>query len=395
MHGMLFCWILIGSWLLTACSNSSNKPGEDTETSTDSDTDTDSDADTDADLDADTDSDSDTSTTSDSDTGSDSDTDTGVESGWVTIPAGSFWMGSPDGDCPTGYPAEFCVNEFARQENEELHYVTLTRSFSIMTTEVTQGQFTEIMSWNPSLTQASDNEICNGGKCAVEYVSWYDAVVYANALSVHDGLAPCYEISNITCEDDTLAGTDPTLCMNDTQKGIDDATVDADVPAGPFASVYDCTGYRLPTEAEWEYTARAGSSTPFYPAEPDFSGTLDGYDTDNWPCFFEPLEPIAWHCGQGAIHEVGTALPNEWGVYDMLGGVREWTWDRYVETLVGVVSAPATDPSGGNASPYYSRVEKNCAVSDSATQCRTARRNDVNASSQRGETGFRLVRTLP
>ena len=100
---------------------------DNSDTGTNSDSDSDADNDTDTDIDTDTDSDTDT---------------TVVPCEWITIKAGSFWMGSPDGDCPSDYPGGAdCAPELGRFDNEDLHYVTLTRSFEIQSTEVTQGQF--------------------------------------------------------------------------------------------------------------------------------------------------------------------------------------------------------------------------------------------------------------
>ncbi|MBU6161250.1 MAG: formylglycine-generating enzyme family protein, partial [Myxococcales bacterium] len=124
--------------------------------------------------------------------------------------------------------------------------------------------------------------------CPVEQVSWLDAVSYANALSRAHGYSECYDSSG-------------------------------DVRGG--GSIYACTGFRLPTEAEWEYAARAGTTGSRY-------GSLD---------------QVAWHRGNSnsETHGVGELQPNAWGLHDMLGNVWEWTHDWY-----GEYGGSAEDPSG-------------------------------------------------
>jgi len=223
----------------TAQDTSSADGDSDTDTDTDADTDTDSDSDSDTDTDTgpdtdtvdtatdtqvtDTDSASDDSsdTTDTSDTATDTqDTDTsGVVIGqWTTIPAGSFWMGTPEGTCPEGYTG-MCTSEPGRASREMLHYVQFTNSFEIMPTEVTEGDFAVVMGWNPA---AKYDASCSYG-CGVEhpviYVSWWDNVAYANELSLDEGFSPCYALTNVVCEDATNVGTDYLSCMNDTRGG--------------------------------------------------------------------------------------------------------------------------------------------------------------------------------
>ena len=216
--------------------------------------------------------------------------ESGLTEGFVYVPAGSFWMGSPGGEaCPVGYTGGGClgdgtgdtVSELGRSSDETLHYVTLTTSFEIQATEVTQGQWKAMTGgWNPSSFTAC------GDDCPVESVSWFDAAWYMNALSVTAGLTPCYEVWNATCEDGELVA-DPADCMNEEAGGIDLATV---LPHDTMTS-YECTGYRMPTEAEWEYAYRSGSSTPFY-LTPGYDGSIIEDQCD--------LDPnaarIAWYC---------------------------------------------------------------------------------------------------
>jgi len=356
---------------------------------TDTDTDSDSDTDTDADTDSDTDTDNDTDTDADTDADGDSDTDAGYDhpevvrdcdGGWCVIPAGSFWMGSPDGDCPPDYPGgSNCTpepdEEWAR---EVLHYVKLTNSFEIMSTEVTQAQFESVMGWNPS-----EFKTC-GSNCPVDYVSWYDAIAYANELSLVDGLTPCFKFSNVTCLEGKKVGSSYMDCQNTTQEGIDKATVELD----GVTSVYDCSGYRLSTESEWEYAIRAGSLTAFYPSEGN-DGTIT-----NTECNDPNLDQIAVYCDTPShdTEPVAGREPNAWGLYDMSGNVFEHVWDWYSAYPYGSTSSPAVDPEGPAAGSF--KIKRGGSLDRYSKSCRSAYRKEIEPGDRMsGFYGFRLART--
>jgi formylglycine-generating enzyme required for sulfatase activity len=185
--------------------------------------------------------------------------------GYVAIAPGAFTMGSPD-------------SKNDRDDDETQHSVTITRGYCMKATEVTQGEWQAVMGSNPS-----EFTSC-GANCPVERVSWDDAVGYANALSRREGLPECYNGSTFT--------------------GL------------------TCRGYRLPTEAEWEYAARAGTTSGAYGIDPGSA---------------------AWHAEAtgGSTHPVRQIQPNAWGLYDMLGSVCEWTGDWY-----DTYPATVTDPTG-------------------------------------------------
>ncbi len=237
----------------------------------------------------------------------------------VPIPAGSFMMGSPSG-------------ESDRYDDETQHRVTLTRGFLMSATEVTQAQYEAVMGSNPSEFK--------GASRPVEMVSWYDAVRFCNALSEREGLTAAYRISG--------ENSAPEVTWN----------LDAD-------------GYRLPTEAEWEYACRAGTTTRFH------SGNSDS-----------DLELVGWYSGNSnqQTQDVGTKQPNAWGLYDMHGNVWEWCWDRY-----GDYGGNATDPAGPGSGS--ARVLRGGGWSDGAQFCRSAYRYWRHPVIRSSFNGFRVVRS--
>ena len=257
---------------------------------------------------------------------------------WVRINPGTFEMGSR-------------ASELFRIEDETPHEVTLTRGYWLKVTEVTQGEWTALIGSNPSVHKAC------GASCPVENVTWYDAVAYCNALSKNEGLERCY-----------VAG----------DKEYDASSAVAKItPSWP--KTLDCVGYRLPTEAEWEYAARAGTTTAYYTG----ANTQIHCDMD------ANLDKAGWYCGNdgGTAHPVKQKAPNAWGLYDMLGNVSEWVWDWLDEYGTG----PRRDPLGP-AEGYFRGVRTGGSY---ARGCRAATRG-FQGPGDRGVTlGFRPARSIP
>jgi len=241
-----------------------------------------------------------------------------VEPQLVRVEGGTFPMGSDNGE----------------SEEKPAHTVTVP-SFSIGKYEVTQREYQEVMGTNPSKFKGGLS--APAGNLPVEQVSWFDAIEYCNRRSVKEGLTPAYSGSgdNITCD-------------------------------------WDANGYRLPTEAEWEYAAKGGSSDP---AAYEYAGS-------------NSVDTVAWYDGNSEkrTHEVGTKAPNSLGLYDMSGNVWEWCWDWYGS----YASGPQTGPRGASSGSF--RVLRGGCWLNSAQDVRSAHRAYGAPFFPNHRLGFRLVR---
>ena len=259
----------------------------------------------------------------------------------LALPAGTFDMGCTPSQSGCG------------SDESPVHEVTLTHDFWLGETELTQGQWEALMGNNPSWFGPNGAGTDCGSNCPLEKVNWWESLAFANAVSAAEGLAACY----------TLTGCTNTVGNDMECTGV---TVNA-------ATVYDCAGYRLPTEAEWEYAARAGTDLYLYAG----SNTVDD---------------VAWYNGNASstTHAVAGKLANDWGLSDMSGNVWEWTWDWY---SAYPSSDPITDPEG--SSTGASRVGRGGGWLGTAADARVAYRSNYTPGSRDNFIGLRLSRTIP
>ena len=266
------------------------------------------------------------------------------EERFVLIPAGTFQMGSND-----GFDA-----------NKPVHEVTITKPFYMGKYEITQAEYEKYCSYTGSNSPSSSYG--DGDNYPAYYVSWYDALVYCNKRSIAEGLTPCYSINDSTNPEEW--GELPTAWDDPLRDTWDAVKCD-----------WNANGYRLPTEAEWEYAARAGDNTV---DSLTYSGTSD----------VNRLGDYAWYY-DNSTHEVGTKKANAFGLYDMSGNVYElcWNWftSEYDENTEG-----GNNPTGSSAGSY--RVCRGGSWYDYSDGCAVSYRNYYGPNVRFNYLGFRVVR---
>jgi formylglycine-generating enzyme required for sulfatase activity len=272
-----------------------------------------------------------------------------------TAPPPPYKMGSP-------------ADEPGREESEPLHTVWFERDFALKTTEVTWAE------WNTALKSAEDYEFtdispgCNGqgggedDRHPVLGITWWDAIKWCNLASRIHGKTPVYF-------------THPSFNPNFLLKSGTPSEIHVNWAAN---------GYRLPTEAEWEFACRPGSSKRAF-----HTGSIKEIDVKPVDRF---LNMAGWYAGNsgGGTHPAGGKEPNSLGLYDMHGNAAEWCWDR-----AGPLGpADAFDPRG--AEHGEARIIRGGSWLDPARHCRAAARGSRNASAlPNPSVGFRPAITLP
>ena len=256
-----------------------------------------------------------------------------IDDGFILLEGGVFEMGSPE-------------SENWRIDDEEKHSVAIS-SFYISPYEATQEEYFKLAGSNPSYFK--------GDILPVENVSWIDAIHFANQKSANAGLEPSYIVNN------------DNVIWN-----------------------MEANGYRLPTEAEWEYACRAGSNTPFN-TEKSIDATHANF-YGHYPYEIEEnyfndsvLEARPGVYRQKTV-DVGSFKPNKWGLYDMHGNVNEWCWDFYGEYEIGF-SANPTGPKEGSRHIY-----RGGGWNDFAKNMRSAYRAAGQDDMRSHNIGIRLVR---
>ena len=254
---------------------------------------------------------------------------------FVLVKGGTFQMGSPDA-------------EAWRSDDETQHTVTVS-DFYMSIYELTQKEYREITGENPSNFSGDD--------LPVENISWMDAVRYCNACSEKETLTPAYTVDGQSVTWDRSAN-----------------------------------GYRLPTESEWEYACRAGTTTPF-----NTENSISAEEANYYGHY--PYEIEDNYFSQGSLStkpgeyrqttaSVNSFSPNKWGLYNMHGNVGEWVWDYY-----GAYSTEAqADPAGAENGTL--RVYRGGGWNDFAKNIRSAYRATLEQNKGSFNIGIRLVRNV-
>lgn len=251
----------------------------------------------------------------------------------VTVRAGQFSMGSSKGELA----------------ESPVHKVNVS-SFMISTTEITQLVYSQVMGENPSYSQ--------GESKPVETVSWFDAVVFCNRLSIYSGYTPCYKVGETSNPDEW--GYKPHIGHG--------------MPAAVTCD-FEANGFRLPTEAEWEYAAVEGFRNSGY--------AYSGSSNPNTSCWYNSNS-------SNRTHPVAVKRANALGLYDMSGNVYEWVWDVYDERFYS--TSGSYDPVGPAIGGL--RCFRGGSYDEPASICRVACRAYGNPANRGRFLGFRIARSV-
>jgi formylglycine-generating enzyme required for sulfatase activity len=257
-----------------------------------------------------------------------------------------------------------------------VHQVTFTYDFCMDAYLVTQSQFLAVMGFNPSKHQIAG---ATGGTLPVDSATWFDAMIYCNTRSQADGLAPAYSYGAVTHSGtgSLYGGGPPTTTDPKSASNVAGVVMDLTKP-----------GYRLPTNAEYEYAERANTTGNYFFA-PDGANVSQvaqqyGWGPDN---------------SGGTTHPVGLLKPNPWGLYDIVGNLFEWEndWDAPYPTTpqVDPVGEPAGASCGGATPAGGAKMAKGGSFkADVGNHQRIGYHYYWTPASVNGELGLRCVATV-
>lgn len=265
---------------------------------------------------------------------------------------------------PDGFLQGSAPEELGHNGKEKRFNHILTRNFAVMETEVTRAMWNDLKKMNPNLPEdPTDTRFSGSMKHPVQNNTWYEALLFANLLSIQNGLTPCYY-------------TDATK-----KYPIDLANYDD----GYYYCDFDSDGYRLPTEGEWEYFARATSTSPFpIPRDEDDDPVLFSYAELKKAAVFSANNNFS-------TAAAGEREGNLWNIKDTIGNVAEWCWDVFDyypnDTVTDYYANQIDNPNSCRAirGGYWNSIPE---------KCRSAFRNSYHPNYRHNNNGFRLVRTL-
>jgi formylglycine-generating enzyme required for sulfatase activity len=307
--------------------------------------------------------------------------------GMIWIPSGTFMMGSP-------------FNEPLSYDNEILHSVTLTEGFYMGKYPVTQAEFEKVMKYNHS--DFPDDYwdkyyLDRGDEYPVEGIMWYEAIIYCNFRSMDEGFNPVYLMYKSTAPgaNGTPSGwTDipANWSTNPEDWGDLPYNLDGTTRWNNVRVVAGSNGYQLPTEAQWEYACRAGTTTPFNTGDNITGPIMEGLEVVGGQANYNGKYPYnAPYDSKGANLQqtipVGLFPPNAWGLYDMHGNVAEWCWDWYGSFNRDMTMVDPTGPATG-----VDRVIRGGGFWDDGDGLRSAYRSRYRPYNSYGVNGFRVVR---